>query len=162
MLEAHGELGESWTVRIAFVNSSSTVPLLCCRRGFEVEGVHEVEGGFTQTQLMQCGPQVDDVALALAVGIEALELAQRQVDAEGSAPAIATMDRAGAASLRTAAFQPRGQAEMIEQARHRQLRLEVGEIDEGVLRIGGSCLPRGAASSVFGKRACDGTSRGDL
>src|SRR5262245_37219728 len=110
-------------------NRSLTVPLLCCRCGFEVEGVHEVEGGFAQTQLMQCGPQVDHVALALAVGIEALELVQHQVHAEGSAPAIATMDRAGAASLRAWPLEPRRQPQVIEQARHGQLGFDMGEVE---------------------------------
>jgi hypothetical protein len=41
-----------------------TVPLLCARwrRRFQTEGSHQVQRRITQTLLMQCRPQVDDVA----------------------------------------------------------------------------------------------------
>ena len=52
-----------------------------------------------------------------------------QVDAEGAAAAVAAMDRAGATALRAAAAQPRGQAQMLEDARQRQLLFEVREVE---------------------------------
>src|SRR5713226_2711649 len=55
------------------LDRSLTVPLLCWGCGLEVEGGHEVEGGLAQFQAFDRGPQVDDVALNGAVGMEALE-----------------------------------------------------------------------------------------
>ncbi len=59
------------------------------------------------------------------------------MDAEGTATGVAAVDGAGAAPLRAAAAQPRRQPELIEDPRHRQLPLEVGEIDVAVLADGG-------------------------
>src|SRR6266446_2121972 len=44
------------------VNRSLTVPLLCSLRwcGFQVEGAYQIEGGITQGQAFDTGPQVDD------------------------------------------------------------------------------------------------------
>src|SRR5262245_41751080 len=44
------------------LNRSLTMPLLCCRRRLELEGVHEVEGGLAQIELGQPRPKVDHVA----------------------------------------------------------------------------------------------------
>src|SRR5262245_57889916 len=69
-----------------------TVPLLCSGGGFEGEGLHEVECGVAQRQAAHGGPQVDDVALGGAAGVEALEDVIAEVDAEGAAAAVAAMD----------------------------------------------------------------------
>src|SRR5260370_26430356 len=71
------------------VNRSLTVPLLCCGRGFEVEESHQFQGGITQFQAFDGGPQVDDVALDGALGIEALEDVFSKVDTEGASLALA-------------------------------------------------------------------------
>src|SRR5258708_6887660 len=65
-----------------------TVPLLCSpgRRRFQSERVDQVHGGRAQGQLVQRCPQVDDVPLLLAGGVEAVEDVVVQIDTEGSTP----------------------------------------------------------------------------
>src|SRR5215471_11075592 len=94
-----------WSVRIAYVERALTVPLPCswCGCGFEVEGTDEVEGGFAERHALDTGPQINHVTFFGASSIEAVEDVLVQVDAEGSAAAIAAVDRAGAAALRTVA-----------------------------------------------------------
>ena len=80
-------------------NRSLTLPLLCCGRGFEVERADQVEGGIAQGHHLDTGPEVNDVALLAAGGVEAVEDVVAEVDAEGAAAAVAAMNRAGAAAL---------------------------------------------------------------
>ena len=82
---------------------------------------------------MQRGPQIDHVSLLLATDAEALEDVFVEVHAEGAATTVGAVDGAGAALLRAGAVQLRGQLEVFQHARERQLRLDVSEIDEGVL-----------------------------
>src|SRR5215471_12539631 len=101
MAGAHGEGAlQMWMVRIAYVNRALTVPLLWSWSGFEVEGLHEIKSGMTKGHTANTGPQIDDVAFLAAVGVEAVENVLFQVDAEGSATAVAAVDRAGTAALR--------------------------------------------------------------
>ena len=79
------------------------MPLLCSGCGFEVEGTHEIKGGLAQRHALDASPQVDDVAFLAAVAIEAVEDVLLQVDTEGTAAAVASVDGAGAAALRAAA-----------------------------------------------------------
>ena len=67
--------------------------------------------------------------MALTAGVMTVEDVAFEVDAEGSAAAVAAMDRTGAAALRPGPLQPGRQAQVIEDARHGQLRLEVGEVE---------------------------------
>jgi hypothetical protein len=106
-----------------------TVPLLCSWGGFEVEGLHQVNGSLAQGHLVQGGPQVDDVAFLGAGRALALEDVVGQLDAEGSAAAVGAVDRTGAAPLRAVAAQACGQAEMFEQASDGELLLDVDEVD---------------------------------
>src|SRR6266404_3562047 len=89
------------------VNRSLTVPLLCSLRwcGFQVEGAYQIEGGITQGQAFDTGPQVDDVAFLATGGVEAVEDALLQMHAEGTATGVATVERAGATTLGSAAAQ---------------------------------------------------------
>ena len=81
--------------------------------------------------MVQRGPQVDDVALSPALRLEALENVGVQVHAEGAAATVGAMDWAGTAPLRSAAArQPGRQAEMVEDARQRQLLFQVREVDK--------------------------------
>ena len=66
-------------------------------------------------------------------GVEAVEDVLVEVHAEGAAAGVAAVHRTGAAPLRTAAAQPRRQAQVIEHPRQRQLPLEVGEVDGSAL-----------------------------
>ena len=52
-----------------------TVPLLCFAAwcGFKVKRLHHVHGGLAQAYVVQGGPQVDDVPLLAAGGVETLE-----------------------------------------------------------------------------------------
>src|SRR5947209_6486633 len=91
------------------LNRALTVPLLCSagRSGFEAEGLHQIEGGRAQAQVVQLRPQIDDVPLLAAPRVEAVEHVVVQVDAEGATAAVTTMNRAGTAALRAAATQAR-------------------------------------------------------
>src|SRR5262249_28907002 len=51
------------------------------------------------------------------------------MDAERSAAAVASVQRAGAAALRAGTAQAWRQAEVVEHRRHRQLTLDVGEVE---------------------------------
>ena len=115
-----------------------TVPLLCSLngRGFQVECPHQVERGLAQVEMVQRGPQVDDVPFFLAGRIETVEDVVMEVHAEGAAASVGAMDRTGAAFLRAWTAQARRQAEMLEDARDGQLTLEVGEVDEHALVFG--------------------------
>src|SRR5439155_9101174 len=117
------------------LNRALTVPLLCSAGGggLQAEGLHQVKGGRAQLQVVQRRPQVDDVPLLAAARVEAAEHVVVQVDAEGAAAAVAAMDRAGAAALRAAATQARRQPQVLQHPAHRQLGLEVAEVEEGCL-----------------------------
>ena len=73
------------------------------------------------------------VALTGAIRVETLVLAEVKVDAEGAAPAIAPVDRAGTPALPVAATQSRCQPQVVEDADDRQLLLEVTEVEESAL-----------------------------
>src|SRR5260370_32917473 len=92
----------SWYVH---ANRSLTVPLLCSLRwcGFQVEGAYQIEGGITQGQALDTGPQVDDVAFLGARRVEALKDAVVEMHAEGAAASVAPVERASATALATAA-----------------------------------------------------------
>src|SRR5260370_5712874 len=81
------------------VHRSSTLPLLCSGCRFEIERADQIEGGFAQGHALDTGPEVNDVALLAADGVEAVEDVVGQVDAERAATAVATMDRTGATAL---------------------------------------------------------------
>jgi hypothetical protein len=112
--------------------------------------VDQVERGGARRQAADGGPQVDDVALGRAGGVEALIDVVVQAHAEGAAAGVTAVDRTGAAPLRAGAFQPGGQAEVVEDAGDRQLLLEMGEVDRAAL----------AASGRWGYGV--GAGRGDL
>jgi hypothetical protein len=76
--------------------------------------------------MVQRRPQVDDVALGAAAGVEALEDVGVQVDAQGAAATVAAVDGTGTAALRSAtARQSRRQTQVLEDARQWQLPLQV-------------------------------------
>src|SRR5262249_20871013 len=135
---------------LSYLQRRLTVPLLCspgCRR-LEVEGLHQVERGLAQVQVVQGGPQVDDVALLLAARIEAVEDVLVEVDAEGAAAAVAAVGRARAAPLGTGALE--AQAELIDYPGDWQLAFEMGKVDRAA----------GAGQPLCGTG--NGTGRGDL
>ena len=84
-------------------NRTLTVPLLCSGSGFEVEGLEQVGSGVAQGQLVEGGPQVDDVAFTATVWIETLEQVLVEVDAEGATLAAGGVDRTGPLALTAAA-----------------------------------------------------------
>ena len=112
-----------------------TVPLLCsvAWSGFQSKRMHQVERRLAQGQSLDARPQVDDVALLTALLVEALEDVVVQVHAERPAAGVAAMKGTGAAALRVAAAQTRGQTELLEDARQRQLLFEMGEVEVGTL-----------------------------
>jgi hypothetical protein len=69
-------------------------------------------------------------------------------------PAVAAMDRTGAALLQARTLEPCRHTELIENAADRQLLLEMGKVDEAA-----RALPR---RSRWTDLACDRTGRGDL
>jgi hypothetical protein len=95
----------------------STVPLLFSGCGFEGEDADQVEGGVTQGQAADASPEVAHVSLLAAGGVEAVEDVLFQVNAESAAAAVAAVDRARAAALRSAAAQ--AQADVIGDPSHR-------------------------------------------
>ena len=82
---------------------------------------------------MQCRPQVDDVALLIAAAVKALKDILVEMDAEGPASAVAAVQRAGTAPLRSAALESRRQTELIEHPADRELAFEMGEVEVGAL-----------------------------
>ena len=68
-----------------------------------MEGLDQVQGGMSEGHAVQGSPEVDDVALLGAGGIEALEDVLAQVDAEGAAACVAAVDGTGPAPLQAAA-----------------------------------------------------------
>src|SRR6516162_8718235 len=79
----------------------STVPLLCsaCGCGFQGEGADQFKSGVANGEVFEGGPQVDDVSLDGALGIETLKDILVQVDAEGPALGGRVMHRTGTAAL---------------------------------------------------------------
>jgi hypothetical protein len=78
---------------------------------WQMEGGGETQGGVVKRQAMQRGPEVEDVALSSAVGLEALEDVLAEVDGEGVlAIGGVPMDRTGTAALLAAAVQLRERA----------------------------------------------------
>jgi hypothetical protein len=114
-------------------NRSLTVPLLCCGCGFEVEERHQLQGGITQLQSFDRGPQVDDVALDGALGIEALEDVFFQVDTEGASLALA-VHGTGPTPLVAPATQLGEQVEVFEDTLDGQLALHMREVEPGAGR----------------------------
>jgi len=84
-----------------------------------MERADQVEGGFAQRHPLDTGPEVDDVALLAAGGVEAVEGVVGQVDAERAAAAVATMDGTGSTALRATAAEARQQPEVIQDLGHR-------------------------------------------
>src|SRR5262249_45656456 len=105
-----------WLTLDHAANRSSTLPLLCSWSRFEVEGVHQVECCLAQILVVECGPQVDHVALLLTGGVEAMEHVGRVIHAERAATSVGAMDRACTALLRPRAAQARRQTEMVKHA----------------------------------------------
>ena len=92
-------------------------------RRFQVERLHQVQRRLAQAQVMQLGPQVDDIAVLAARLVEAVEDVVIQVDAEGAAAGIAAVERAGTAALRAGPPQPGRQAQVLQYPGQRQLTL---------------------------------------
>src|SRR5207244_9192717 len=78
-------------------------------------------------------PQIDDVPLLAAPRSEAVEYVVVQIDAEGATAAVAAMDRARPAALRSAAAQAGPQPQVLQDPGHRQLALQMGKVDAGSL-----------------------------
>src|SRR5262249_21347062 len=118
-----------------FNRARLTVPLLCWRhRGrFESEGSHQVERRSAQVQVVQRCPQVDHVSLLAALRVEATEHVVLEVHTEGPPTSIRSVDRTGTAPLQPTAAQPLCQPQMPQQPLHRQLLLDVGEVNEASL-----------------------------
>src|SRR5262249_53050836 len=110
-----------------------TVPLLCCGRGFEVEGCHQVEGRLAQAEVFDGGPQVDDIALPATRRMEALKDVLVQVDAEGQPWLGPLLGMEGTGSLALAAGAPQvvQEPQGLEDAHERQPGVEVLEVDPG-------------------------------
>ena len=107
------------------------MPLLCCLawRRFEGKRTYEVQRRLTQILVMQRGPHVEHVAFLLATGLKHWKTLSSRFTLKGR-PWLcgqwigqALRFCAGAVEL----------SRQVEHARDRQLRLDVGEIDEGVL-----------------------------
>ena len=114
-------------------NRSLTVPLLCWGCGFEIEEFHQFQGGVAQFQAFDGGPQVDDVALDGALGIEALEDVFFKMDTEGASLALA-VHRTGPTPLTPAAAQLGEQLEVFEDTLDGQLALHLREVKPGAGR----------------------------
>src|SRR6516225_1145207 len=98
-----------------------TVPLLCCPRGFEVEGLQQLQSGGTQAHSLERGPEVDHVSSDPTFRIETLEDVFAQVDVEGASGggAVVPVDRTGPAALAAAAAQAGEETEVLEHALER-------------------------------------------
>src|SRR5205823_11005081 len=97
------------------------------------EGADQVQRRLPQSVAVDCGPQVDDVPLPAALLVETGQDILVQVDAEGPAAGITSMQRTGAAPLRTAAAQPVRQAQRIEHPGPRQLLFHMGKVEISIL-----------------------------
>ena len=76
-------------------------------------------------------PQIDDVALAATLWIEALEEILVEVDAEGATLAARGVDRTGPLALVATATQAGEEAQVLENPLKGQLGFEVSEINPG-------------------------------
>ena len=112
-----------------------TVPLLWSlrRRRFDAKRADQIQGGVTQTQAVQRGPKIDHVPLLLTARLEAMEDVVTHVDAARAASSVGAMDRTCATLLRPRSLQTSGDAQVLEDTRHRQLLLDVREVEERVL-----------------------------
>src|SRR5262245_51784228 len=125
-------LGEGFAQPTTGLNRAPlTVPLLCSLSGrcFQPKGANQVYGCCAQVEAVQRRPQVDHVALLATPRVEAGEHVVLEVDAEGATATITAVNRAGTAALRTAAAQSLRQPQVRQQTLHRQLCLDVGEVD---------------------------------
>jgi hypothetical protein len=96
-----------------------------------VEGSHQIDCGLSQTQMVQCGPRVDYVALRTARLIEALEHILIEIDTEGAATSVGAVDRTGTSPLWAGAALR--DAEMLQYPCDRQLPLQVLEVNESAV-----------------------------
>ena len=92
-----------------------------------MEGVDQVEGGGAEWQVLDGGPQVDDVALDAAGRIETLKDVFVQVDAESATLAGGVVHGARAAALLAAEAGPQGQ--LFKDALEWQLLAQMGEVN---------------------------------
>ena len=129
VMVGNGAHAERWA-RDALFNRALTFPLLCHGCAFEVKKCHEFESGITRFQAFDRGPQVDDVALDGALGIEALKDVVFQVDTEGASLALA-VHGTGSTPLATSATQWGEQVEVFEDTLDGQLTLQVCEVEPG-------------------------------
>ena len=92
-----------------------------------------MQGGFVQGQVMDSGPQVQDITLGGTVGLEAVKDVFVQVDAEGSAPLLAVgvgaVRGTGPLALAVAATQTIEKLQVLEHARQRQLGFDMVEVN---------------------------------
>ncbi len=122
-----------------------------------------MQGGFVEGQLVQGGPQVQDVALDRAIGLEALADVLAQMNGEGAfAIAGLAMLGTGAAALLTSAAQHFEEAQVAQHLFHGDLLAHEGEID----LLSGRCRGRrgcfaGGSIDRRRNRVYAGISRGD-
>src|ERR1700730_9766370 len=72
---------------------------------WQAEGCRQVEGGVVDRQTMIRSPEVECVALGLAIRVEAVEGVFAQVHRQGALPTVALVEWAAAAELRRSAFE---------------------------------------------------------
>src|SRR5215471_3854363 len=82
--------GRPASTRLGRPQPCLTVPLLCSAGGgrFQVERLHQIQRRLAQAQVMQLGPEVNDIALLGTCLVEAVEDVVTQVDAERAAAGV--------------------------------------------------------------------------
>ena len=99
----------------------------------EVEGFSQMQGSIIKRQLVDSGPQVEDVAVHATIGLEALTNVLAQVNGESPhALGRLRVHRARTAALLTAATQLLEAIQLAQILFHGDLLPQIGQIDIGL------------------------------
>ena len=91
--------------------------------------MNQIERCLAQGPAVNGRPQINHVSLLSAFLVKALKDILVQVDAEGPAPSVTTMQRTGAPLLGTPPPQPGQQAQLVEQTGYRKLFFKMAEVN---------------------------------
>jgi hypothetical protein len=100
----------------------------------QLEGLRELEGGFVERQVVDSGPEIQNVTVGAAVGMKPLENVLAEVGGERAlGVGRLTVDWAEAAALLATPAQTAEQSQVFEDLLHGHLLTQEGEVDLDVL-----------------------------
>lgn len=99
-----------------------------------MKGLGQMESGFIERQMMHGGPQVEHVALSVAVGVETLKNVLAEMGGEGALRVVRlTVNGTATTALQAAAAQVVEQSQVFENLLHRYLLTEESKVHLGTL-----------------------------